>query len=300
MSDDSSRTRRNAPEVVMVSGLSQPTRLDKLLRATYPQAGRLAVESLISGRQVRVNGQLVWLGSWQVRNGDLVEVAVAPVAKPQPMTAFDDAWIVAEESDLIVVAKPAGLLSEPARWTDAPSLVGLATVRFGPLALFHRLDRDTSGLVLLTRSGELNRFLDTAFKAGTVDKEYLAVVARPNRLGREGVIAEPLAQDSKRRDKMAVVARGGQRAVTRYEVIAETADKQWVRLWPQTGRMHQLRVHLAYLGAPILGDRLYNPRYREANRLMLHARRIGLPAGNGFGRREFEAPVPGDFLRLPN
>ena len=80
MNSDSSLTSRTVPEVIVVRGLSQPTRLDKLLRATYPQAGRQAVESLINGKQVRVNGQLVWLGSWQVRNGDLVEVAVVPAA----------------------------------------------------------------------------------------------------------------------------------------------------------------------------------------------------------------------------
>jgi RluA family pseudouridine synthase len=215
------------------------------------------------------------------------------------VVAFDDAWIVAEASDLIVVDKPAGLLSEPTRWTDAPSLLGLATERFGPLTLFHRLDRDTSGLVLLTRSTELNRFLDGAFKAGAVVKEYLAVVAQPNRLLETGVIAEPMARDPKRHDKMTVAPRGGQRAVTRYEVVAAAGGRQWVRLWPETGRTHQLRVHLATLGAPILGDRLYNPRCGDVSRLMLHARRVGLPAGTGFSRREFEAPVPTEFLEPP-
>ena len=162
-------------------------------------------------------------------------------------------------------------MSEPTRWTDAPSLLSLATQRFGPLTLFHRLDRDTSGLVVLTRTPEMNRLLDAAFKAGTVVKEYLAVVALPNRLAEQGVIAVPLGPHPKRHDMMTVVERGGQRAVTRYEVIAEAGGRQWVRLWPETGRTHQLRVHLAHLGAPILGDRLYNPHFQATQRLMLHA-----------------------------
>lgn len=287
------------PTTIVVHGLAGPARLDKVLRSAFPTAGRQAVQALITGRQVKVNGQVVWLCSWQVRNGDLLEVAAAPAAKPPAFSVFDDAWIVAETTELIVVDKPAGLLSEPTRWNAASSLLGLATDRFGPLTLFHRLDRDTSGLVLLTRAAGINRVLDAAFKAGTVVKEYLAVVARPNRLSGQGVIAAPLAQDPKRRDKMVVVTRGGQRATTRYEVVAEWGDRQWVRLWPETGRTHQLRVHMAYLGAPILGDRLYSPQPSGVERLMLHARRIELPAGNGFARCSFEASLPGDFPQPP-
>ena len=84
-------------------------------------------------------------------NGDQLELSAKPPAKPQAFTSFDDTWIIAETSDLIAVNKPAGLLSEPTRWTDAPSLLNLATQRFGPLTLFHRLNRDASGLVMLPR-----------------------------------------------------------------------------------------------------------------------------------------------------
>ena len=79
-----------------------------------------------------------------------------------------------------------------------------------------------------------------------------------------------------------MVERGGQRAVTRYEVVAEAGDRQWVHLWPKTGRTHQIRVHLAHLGAPILGDRLYRGDQKKATRLMLHALRITLPEGESF------------------
>ena len=287
------------PAVVVVRGLTQPARLDKVLRAAYPQAGRQAVQALITSGQVKVNGKPVWLCSWLVANGDQLELSAEPPAKPQAFTAFDDTWIIAEASDLIAVDKPAGLLSEPTRWTDAPSLLSLATQRFGPLTLFHRLDRDTSGLVVLTRTPEMNRLLDAAFKAGTVVKEYLAVVALPNHLAEQGVIAVPLGPHPKRHDMMTVVERGGQRAVTRYEVIAEAGGRQWVRLWPETGRTHQLRVHLAHLGAPILGDRLYNPHFQATKRLMLHACCITLPGSGAVPEQTFTAPVPAGFLALP-
>ncbi|HSN75387.1 MAG TPA: RNA pseudouridine synthase, partial [Anaerolineae bacterium] len=166
--------------------------------------------------------------------------------------------------------------------------------------LFHRLDRDTSGVVLLTRGGPVNRYLDGAFKAGAVRKEYLATVTSPNRLAAEGMIAVRLKPHPSRRDMMVVAERGGQSAVTRYQIIGEDRGLQWVRLWPETGRTHQLRVHLASLDAPIVGDRLYNPAWQPAGRLLLHAWRITLPAVIGWPERVFTAPLPADFPALPD
>jgi RluA family pseudouridine synthase len=254
---------------------------------------------LIGAGQVTVNGQTVRLSSWLVRNGDRLALLAEPPVKPAQPTAFDDAWIIAQDDDLLAVDKPAGLLSEPARAPGAANLLDLATARFGPLTLFHRLDRDTSGVVLLTRGGPVNRYLDAAFKAGAVQKEYLAVVAAPNRLANQGVITARLGPHPSRRDMVVVVEQGGQRAVTRYEVIAQHGGMQWVRLWPETGRTHQLRVHLASVDAPIVGDRLYNPAWQQAERLMLHAQRIALPAADGWPERSFVAPAPADFLALP-
>jgi 23S rRNA pseudouridine1911/1915/1917 synthase len=284
---------------MVARGLAQPTRLDRVLRAAYPLAGRQAVQRLIGAGQVAVNGQTVRLSSWLVRNGDRLALLAEPPAKPVQPVAFDDGWIVAQDDDLVVVNKPAGLLSEKARDPNAANLLDLAAARFGPLTLFHRLDRDTSGVVLLTRGGPVNRYLDTAFKAGAVQKEYLAVVAAPNRLAGQGVIATRLAPHPSRRDIVVVVERGGQRAITRYEIAAEAEDRQWVRLWPETGRTHQLRVHLAALDAPIVGDRLYNPAWQQAGRLMLHAWRITLPAVTGWPERVFTAPLPADFPAPP-
>lgn len=282
-----------------VTGLATPTRLDRVLQQQQPTWGRNAVRKLIEGRQVRVNGQAVWLCSWQVRNGDRIELLSLPEAKPQPYGHFDDAWIITEEPDLIAVNKPAGLLVESPPWRQAANLLSLATQRFGPVHLFHRLDRDTSGVVILTRSAAANRYLDAAFKQGAVVKEYSAVVTAPNRLQAEGEIRLPIGPHPTRRDMRAVVASGGQRAVTRYQVVRAEPGRQWLRLWPETGRMHQLRVHLASQGAAILGDRLYNPGDRSVRRLMLHAVRLVLPAAAGFPPRTLVAALPADFLPWP-
>jgi 23S rRNA pseudouridine1911/1915/1917 synthase len=284
---------------IPIRGLAQPTRLDRALRTAYPQAGRQAVQRLIGAGQVAVNGRTVRLSSWLVRNGDRLALLAEPPAKPAQPIAFDDGWIIAQDDDLLAVNKPAGLLSEPTRVPGAANLLDLATARFGPLTLFHRLDRDTSGVVLLTSGGPINRYLDAAFKAGAVQKEYLAVLALPNRLAAEGVIDGRLRTHPNRRDMMVVAERGGQRAVTRYQIIGEDQGLQWVRLWPETGRTHQLRVHLASLGAPIVGDRLYNPAWQQAGRLMLHAWRITLPAVTGWPERVFTALPPADFPAPP-
>ncbi len=275
--------------------LAKPTRLDRVLRDQFPLWGRQAVQRLITVGKVQLNGRVVWLASWEVQNGDRLEIASPPPPKSPPPDTFDDAWIIAQEPDLIAVNKPAGLLSEPKRFSQAPNLLDLSRARFGQLVLFHRLDRDTSGIVLLTRPGAINKYLDAAFKNHTIVKEYVAVVATPNRLAPSGMIEVRLGPDPKRRDRMTVVERGGQRAVTRYSIESERNGRQRVRLWPQTGRTHQLRLHLAHLGAPILGDRLYGPRPSEDQRLLLHALRLELPATDEYLARSFAAPLPEGF-----
>lgn len=289
------QTRPPQP-VSLIARLDRPDRLDRALRRAFPDWGRQSVQHLIVAGNVLVNGRAVWLASWQVNNGDLLEIVNPPDAKPAPMKEFEEAWLIADDGDILAVNKPAGLLSEPARDLDAANLRDLARARFGDLRLFHRLDRDTSGVLLLTRPGPINRQLTNAFRNRTVEKEYLAVVAMPNRLAAAGVITTRLAPHPQRCDMMQVVERGGQHAMTHYQVIASRAVQQIVRLHPQTGRTHQLRVHLAHLGAPILGDRLYGDA-ASAPRLMLHARRVSV-ALTPDDVRTYTAALPPAFASL--
>lgn len=267
-------------------------RLDRCLRARFPDWGRQAVQRAIGAGHVQVNGRKVWLASWRVESGDRITVTEPPEDKPAPSTAFDPAWLIADDGDILAVNKPAGLLAEPTRWGAGVNLRDLAAAHFGePLILFHRLDRDTSGVMLLTRPGPINAALDQAFKKHTMQKEYVAVVAGRGSLAGEGEITLRLAPDPARRDRMVIVERGGQHARTHYRIEEEGAGGVCVRLWPQTGRTHQLRVHLAACGAPILGDRLYGDS-SSAPRLMLHALRITLPAMGNAPERVFTAELP--------
>lgn len=276
--------------------LAQPIRLDRLLRDRFPTWGRQAVQQLIGAKQVHINGKAVWLASWKVNNGDRIEVLTVPAAKPTPPAQFEEQWLLAQAADLLAVNKPSGLLAESPALRDAANLLDLARARFGELILFHRLDRDTSGVILLTRPGPVNQYLDRAFKAGLVQKTYLAVVATPNALAATGTITARLDQHPRRRDLMMVVQRGGKAAVTDYRIVASDPmqKRQLVALYPQTGRTHQLRVHLAHLGAPILGDRLYGDR-TSAERLLLHAHQLVLPALDGYDERLYRAPLPDEF-----
>jgi RluA family pseudouridine synthase len=279
-----------------VEGIAGETRLDKALKERYPRWGRQAVGRVINGRQVKVNGKLVWLASWKVRSGDQITVTNPPSDKPGGPDKFKESWIVAQEEDLIVVDKPAGLRSQTTRAGGTDNLLSLAQARFGKVSLFHRLDRDTSGLCLLTRPGPVNAYLDQAFKQRLVEKEYLAVVINLGELQDQGVIAASLAPHKKRRDMMQVIPQGAKgidrlSAETRYRVEGQVGKGFLVRLWPVTGRTHQLRVHLAHQGAPIYGDRLYGGG--EAGRLMLHAVKLVLPEIGEFPQREYLSEAEG-------
>ena len=280
---------------VIIRDLAKPTRLDQVLRTQFPEWGRKTVNQLINQRNVRVNGQTVWLNSWKVKNGDRLDIQAIPDALPEAITKFDEHWLIRDDGDVIAVNKPAGLLSQSTRWREDNNLLYLAEKRFGKVALFHRLDRDTSGVILLTRPGSINQYLDTAFKSQTIQKEYWAVVKTPNQLSASGTLNFPLAPHPQRRDMMVTVNSGGQSAVTNYVIERTVKNLQLVRILPQTGRMHQIRVHLQAMDAPILGDRLYSADSDQYERLYLHAKSITLPSSGDFPERAYSAPIPKIF-----
>lgn len=190
-------------------------------------------------------------------------------AQSMPRVVFADAAIV-------VVDKPSGIPSVPARTPlDPVDVAARLTARFGPLEAVHRLDRDTSGLLVLARSTAARAALGRAFEHGDVTKRYLAVVAgQPPQPS--GELHLPLAPDRDRPPRQRVDPLLGRRAATRWTTLATSAaaghpSMALVQLTPLTGRSHQLRVHLAWLGCPILGDRLYGGDRPPGHPLALHA-----------------------------
>ncbi len=243
------------------------------------------------------------------------DVEQASTATPGWMR-FGALRVLFEDADLLAVDKPAGLVTHPSYKHPDGTLADLVFARQaargeGRPWLLHRLDRETSGVVLFAKTERARRALVRQFERRTVRKRYLAVVAGTLPAS-EGLIEAPLARDPADRRRTIVVA-GGQPAATRYRVLAaHGADRDGyalVLLAPLTGRTHQIRAHLAWLGAPIAGDARYvgegHPSLKVAPRALLHAWRLGFqhPAGHLAGHpasgesMRVEAPLPVDMTR---
>ena len=197
------------------------------------------------------------------------------------------------DDTLLVLDKPSGLLSVPGRGPDkADCLAARAQARYPDALVVHRLDMDTSGLLLMARGAAAQRALSQAFAARAVTKRYVAVVAGRLEAPEEdwGIIDLPLIGDWPNRPRQMVDMARGKPSVTRWRVLGYEGETTRVELEPVTGRSHQLRVHLAALGHPILGDPLYAPA-SKAPRLLLHARALHLAHPVTGAKLAFEAPA---------
>ena len=233
--------------------------------------------------------------------------ARAPVSLSDEEIAAVRSWVLHEDAHLLVLDKPAGLSSQGGR-IKAHTLDDLlwAFMRSNGKRpeLVHRLDRDTSGVILAAKTKPAAGFLGKALQARRLDKIYLALVAAAPE-PRAGTIDAPLLrQEVGRESYMRVVspdAPGAQASLSRYRTVAASEEGALVELEPKTGRMHQLRVHMASIGRPLVGDVRYGGALtlagRAAPRLMLHAAKLTFPHPEG-GRMTVEAPPPADFAAL--
>jgi 23S rRNA pseudouridine1911/1915/1917 synthase len=217
--------------------------------------------------------------------------------------------VVYEDDDLLVVDKPAGMVVHPAYGHREGTLVNALLARYPGLAvgdagrpgIVHRLDRDTSGLIVVAKTEIALKHLRRQFKSRGVQKTYLALVhGRPPTS--EGIIEAPVGRDPRQRKRMAVVP-GGRAARTRYRLLEELGNYALLAVWLETGRTHQIRVHLAWLGVPVAGDKVYGggrgvrltQRDMGLDRQFLHAWRLSFEHPGGKGRVELEAPLPSDL-----
>ncbi|SIT00594.1 RluA family pseudouridine synthase [Alicyclobacillus vulcanalis] len=241
-----------------------------------------------------------------VEAGDVYEVDVPeeePVQLvPEEGVPFD---VVYEDDDVLVVDKPRGVVVHPGAGHLRGTLVhGLLArgVQLSSLAgamrpgVVHRIDKDTSGLVVFAKSDRAYRALVDAFRVHRVEREYVAI-AHGRLPHSEGTVDMPIGRDPSDRQRMAVRP-GGKRAVTHFEVLEQFANYTYLRLRLETGRTHQIRVHLAAIGHPIAGDPVYGPRHTlPIQGQALHARTLGFAHPDG-GWLQFESPVPPDMAQL--
>jgi 23S rRNA pseudouridine1911/1915/1917 synthase len=279
-------------------------RLDKYLAESAPDLSRSRVQQLIEDGKVEVDGKAA-KASQKLRGGERITVVVPP---PEPTgVAPEDIPldIRYEDADLVVINKPQGMATHPAPGTRRGTLVNALLARISDLSgiggelrpgIVHRLDKDTSGLLVVAKHDRAHRALQAQIQAKSASREYLAV-ARGRLKVHEGTVDAPIGRHPKDRVRMAVLP-DGRPAVTHFCVIEEMRDATLVHLKLQTGRTHQIRVHLAHLGHPIVGD----PVYGTASPIkvpgqLLHAWRLSFDHPATGRRLTFEAAPPADFER---
>lgn len=293
--------------VIHLDVTEEGERVDKYIAEHLPDLSRSLVQRLIREGRVTVNGAET-RASYRVEGDDEIIVRVPPPEatelEPEPIPLD----VVYEDEDLIVINKPAGLVVHPSHGhrkgtlvnailAHCPDLAGInGTLRPG---IVHRLDKDTSGLIIVAKNDAAQQSLQRQFKRREVRKTYLALVE--GRLEPErGLIEAPVGRDPHHRKRMAVVARGGREARTEYRVLETLADHTLVEVHPLTGRTHQVRVHFASLGHPLVGDPVYGFRRQRLGlgRQFLHAWKLGFHLPSSGRPIELTAELPQDLRRV--
>jgi len=275
-------------------------RLDKYLTQVFPQFSRAYLQKLIVQGSILVNGQRT-KANQRLTNVDKITVElpplpVHPLAEPIPLT------IIYEDADILVIDKPAGLTVHPAPGHPSHTLVNALLAHCPSLAMsneamrpgiVHRLDKDTSGLIVIAKNDSVREYLSAQFKNRTVIKGYLVLIK--GRLHPEqGIIEASIGRDPHNRQRMAIVEKGKE-ASTQYQVRKYLDDYTLVEVTPLTGRTHQIRVHLSAIGYPVVGDSLYGTKSTHLNRQFIHAYRLGFCLPSTKQYQEFNAPLPVDL-----
>lgn len=277
--------------------ISRAERLDQYVVGQYPIFSRSFAVRLIEEGNVLVNGEAATKAGYKLRPGDRIKITYDGAA--QALIPQIELPVIYEDDDCVVIDKPVGLLTHSkgtfnpeatvSTWLRA-RMKGMSGERAG---IVHRLDRATSGVMICAKKPEALTWLQKQFSQRRVKKTYVAIISSlPKQL--EAIIDMPIERNPKKPQTFRVGS-NGKAAVTEYKVMKTVGEYSLVELRPTTGRTHQLRVHLAQLGHPIVGDTLYGGQ--TAERLFLHARSLELTLPSK-QRKTFEVAVPPEFEEL--
>lgn len=278
-------------------------RLDRFLATKLPRFSRSRLQDLIRGGFVTLNGQMPRPREI-VRTGDVIQVAEPAPEKIEAEAEDIPLHILFEDDDLLVLNKPAGIVVHPGAGNPRHTLVNALLAHCGTLSriggkerpgIVHRLDKETSGCLVVAKNDVAHQNLSRQFAERTVEKIYLALVAGTLRKS-AGTIDAEIGRHPIHRQRMAIAKRRGRAARTDYRVAASADGISLVECILHSGRTHQIRVHLHHLGHPVLGDKIYGgKRAGDFPRQMLHAWKLGFRHPGSGERQMFEAPLPNDF-----
>ena len=291
-------------------------RLDQVLVARMQGWSRTRLQELIKEGRVRLSGAEIKKPGHLIEEGGELVIALPP-EQGSVLPAGLEPRVLFEDEHLVALDKPAGLLSHANAGGREGGVAEWATLRYGDLpsledeersGLAHRLDRDTSGVLLVAKTRAVLEGLKAAFQARAVHKTYLAIVQGQTRFDSEW-IENWIGRSERNRDRIVVLPEGeGRFATTYYETRERFQDFSYLAVFPKTGRMHQVRVHLSSLGHPLLGDEVYKPRSKhpiplppeapQMARHALHASMLELVHPISGAALKFESPLPEDMAAV--
>ena len=283
-------------------------RIDKFLAEEYENLSRSYLQKLIATENVQVNGENV-KANYKLAPGDILTINIPPSEEAQIVPEKIDLDIEYEDQDIIIINKKKGMVVHPAPGNYTGTLVNALMGHFKDLSgingvlrpgIVHRIDKDTSGLILVCKNDNAHKFLAEQFKDHTVERGYYAlvhgIVNEP--LGR---IEAPIGRNEKDRKKMAVTFKNSKEAITNYRVIERFPQGYTlIECTLETGRTHQIRVHMAYLKHPLVGDYTYGSKKKGSGFLgqVLHAYKLGFIHPTTKEKTYFESELPDDFKEV--
>ncbi len=286
----------------LVSSKDTLDRIDKFLPVIEAELSRSTIQKLITEEKILVNGKTI-KPSYKVKYNDLIEITDIDFLDWDILPQKMDLDIVYEDSDVLVVNKPSGLVVHPAPGHYKDTLVNGLLYHINQLSdvngserpgIVHRIDKDTSGLLMVAKTNQAHAILAEELKQKETLREYIALVEGVIR-NKRGKINAPVGRDPKNRLKMAVIGTG-KPAVTHFEVIETFEDCTLIKCVLETGRTHQIRVHMAYIGHPLLGDFVYGSATSNEFGQYLHAKTLGFTHPKTKEFMEFDSPLPSIFI----
>jgi len=283
-------------------------RLDAYLASVLPDQSRSYIQKLIEDDQVRVNGQVEKTKKIKVKTGDEIIIGIPDAVEPDIISEDIPLEVVYEDSDVIVVNKEQGMVVHPAPGHYTGTLVNALMYHCNDLSsingvkrpgIVHRIDKDTSGLLMIAKNDSAHQHLADQLKEHTVTRVYHALV-HGNIPQESGTVNAPIGRNPNNRLKMAVTTKNSKEAVTHYKVLKRYKQYTYLELRLETGRTHQIRVHMAHIGHPLVGDPTYGVKKEKVKHdgQLLHAKTLGFIHPSKDVYMEFNSELPAYFEKI--